>query len=49
MNDSQTAAELLRKLKDADVLVEVRAGSGRRSALYGFIKLIQVAERGTME
>jgi len=40
----KTTPDLLRKLKDADILQELQAGSGRRSAVLYFPRLINTAE-----
>lgn len=47
--DAQTAADLLRKLKNANIIEEVKTGSGRRSALFSFDKLLQIAESGVVK
>ena len=39
-----TAMGLLRQLKSADILKELRSGSGRRPAILSFPKLINIAE-----
>lgn len=40
----KTVAGLLRQLKNADILVELQPGSGRRSAVFCFPDLINLAE-----
>ena len=40
----KTTPGLLRQLKQAGILKELQAGSGRRSAILGFPKLINLAE-----
>ena len=40
----KTTPALLRQLKEAGVLHELQAGSGRRPATYCFAQLINVAE-----
>ncbi len=39
-----TAMALIRKLKEADILKELRAGSGRRPAVLAFPRLINIVE-----
>ena len=45
----QTAADLLRKLKDNGVLIETQSGRGSRSAIFTFIELLEVAESGVIK